>query len=342
MHGYFACTECILNIPENESYLCKCSMRNVEVCDQPTCSMFTETVATSTDNTAATTTAFATASSSNATAFFATMDDTATATADTAATRKRRHGKASFVTEATKHAEIDRDGVQSLADASAGEDQVIETATDAETDAEADIEPDSSTYTESVTAAASAAPAVANALVTAAVANTSTIGGATDKGAFGCWGNILSGKVRCTGSDYGRKTMSFRGRFCETCMSDGVSLPTYRVRALYNPINNRVLTNTRNGGVWNVAHVSGIPPFRVVNNTSGCSGPQLVIFHPSSSVEPIILNRAFRLAGIPDMWLNADRQSIHLHVSTAMNTLVPSANLTLPVRRRRIGADAVE
>lgn len=168
-------------------------------------------------------------------------------------------------------------------------------------------------------------------------ATTGAIADATDEGVFRCWGAVLSDNGSwCTGVEYGSMKVSFNGRFCATCLRDGFSLPTYRVRALYNLIDKPVLNNTRNGVVWNVADVSGIPPFRIVNNTFNCSGPGLVIFHPSYSVQPIIRTRTFRLAAIPETWLSADRQSIHLRVSASTYTLIPSANLRPLARERRV------
>jgi hypothetical protein len=50
------------------------------------------------------------------------------------------------------------------------------------------------------------------------------------------------------------------------------------VRALKIPIGEPVLKNNRTACAWTVGHTSGTPPFRVVNHTISCVGPNLVIF----------------------------------------------------------------
>lgn len=240
-------------------------------------------------------------------------------------------------------------------------DTEIESETDIEADTETDseilteIDSETDPVTETAAFAGTSSPAtvpvhmvkgtlVATEAIVKATVNSTTHGttevgnvatnAATYTGALRCWGAVLSENTsRCTGVEYGSMKVSFKGRFCATCLRDGFSLPTSRVRALHILIDTPVLKNTtKNGAVWNVAHVSGMPPYRIANNTSGCSGPHLIILHSSSSVQPIPPTRTVKLVALPDAWLTTDRQSIHLRVSSY--TLVPSANVTPRSGRR--------
>ncbi len=104
-----------------------------------------------------------------------------------------------------------------------------------------------------------------------------------------CWGVLYSGRPngssrrhsRCTGSgrSAGKKSALFKDRFCAACCHpDGFLVLTDRVRAMKITIGEPVLKNSRTMCAWTVGHTSGATPFRVVNHTFCCVGPNLVIF----------------------------------------------------------------
>lgn len=176
-----------------------------------------------------------------------------------------------------------------------------------------------------------------------------------------CWGMVLTcGSTNmlyrrristCTGTgrSAGKKNASFKDRFCSACCRDGVLVPTSAVCAMVSPTGVPFLQNSRSAGSpWTVGHVSGCSPFRVVNHTTACNGPQLVIFdsaptchttdarwqrapqqphvptshqrlpilHPS-----LIPEGAIRWIALPVAWLSVDGQFVPMRI--AHGTLIP-------------------
>jgi hypothetical protein len=164
-----------------------------------------------------------------------------------------------------------------------------------------------------------------------------------------CWSALLAGEAcdfsrgnsRCSGSSrgIGKKSITFKERFCLQCCRDGFFVPAHRVRALPIRQGEPFLQNNRTPGVWTVGHVLGLPPFRVVNHTFCCNGPHLVIFHPmydrtprgemSSTGAPLSALphhdiNSIRWIALPMAWLSSDTKSVHMRI--ANGTLVPNHN----------------
>jgi len=170
-----------------------------------------------------------------------------------------------------------------------------------------------------------------------------------------CWGEALcdgspnrwygrrhASMCTGTGRSAGKKNATFKDRFCVACCRDGVMVPTSMVRAMIAPTSVPFLQNSRSAGcAWSVGHVSGCPPFRVVNHTNACNGPQLVIFDSVPTIDGVehvphapsapqwhpilhaslVTEGSIRWIVIPVAWLSADGQFIHMCV--AHGTLVP-------------------
>lgn len=169
-----------------------------------------------------------------------------------------------------------------------------------------------------------------------------------------CWSMVFGGlsarrASRCTGVCNGpsKKSVLLIDRFCAACIRDGFFVPLDRVRALRSPNGEPVLRNNRTACAWTFSTAGGFPPFRVVNHTFCCSGPHLVIFH-SPPPPPVAGSRtpfdAIRWRAVPDAWLSADQQTVHLRV--ANGTLVPYIQLRavpLPISlvNARGGCEAV-
>jgi len=98
-----------------------------------------------------------------------------------------------------------------------------------------------------------------------------------------CWGYEISRKpnacerlVSISGAISGK---SFRERFCSACRSRGVYIDSSRI---YMAPRERSLKNAHTTGAWNFECAQSLtlppwPPWRVVNQTSDCSGPPLVV-----------------------------------------------------------------
>jgi hypothetical protein len=121
----------------------------------------------------------------------------------------------------------------------------------------------------------------------------------------------------------------FKDKFCANCISMRISVPTRRVRAIGDG-DTHLLANRRSQGVWNRAppHLGG-GGFRVVNNTTGCVKPALVIF----SEEPPALD----WLPVPEGW--ADGGCVALVVSKG--TLVPMPTLQRGGGAKRRAAPSV-
>ena len=97
----------------------------------------------------------------------------------------------------------------------------------------------------------------------------------------GCWGRELSG-FECRPADPSALevqpslTSGMYAHFCQGCQLHGVSIPSAMVHVLSADAPQRAIMNVQANGPWTVRR--GLPPFRVVNHTKGCTGPKLVIF----------------------------------------------------------------
>lgn len=164
-----------------------------------------------------------------------------------------------------------------------------------------------------------------------------------------CWTVTLSGLSgsnydhisRCTGigRSTGKNTVTFKDRFCAACCHYGVMVPTTRVRVIRDPKGNKLLQNNRTACAWTIGHMSGFPPFRVVNHTFGSRGHQMVIFDSASSIAPF---GTIKMDNVPETWLSSDGQFVHLCI--AHGTLIPHHNLSAvrpPIHGQRTQASNI-
>ncbi|EOD18925.1 hypothetical protein EMIHUDRAFT_102397 [Emiliania huxleyi CCMP1516] len=93
-----------------------------------------------------------------------------------------------------------------------------------------------------------------------------------------CWGDVVSGgALGCEALPPQASTAAFRERFCGGCRQRGVFVPASRVRMPIGAGSDEI-ANRHGRGFWNEpSRTSRLPAHRVVNQTSDCPGPTLVI-----------------------------------------------------------------
>ena len=110
-----------------------------------------------------------------------------------------------------------------------------------------------------------------------------------------------------------------KNKFCMQCNGKRgeLFLPISRVRGLPEALHDLV-TNSSEGGVWSKApNAFGMSvSFRVINNTSGCVAPRLVVFENQAPE----LNCGVDWLPLQPEWLSGD----YLHVYVSRGTLVPA------------------
>ena len=90
-----------------------------------------------------------------------------------------------------------------------------------------------------------------------------------------CWGDVVSGGT--LGCEALPPPSAFRERFCGRCRTQGVFVPASRVCVPVGEGSDEI-ANRHGLGFWNEPSPSSrLPAHRVVNQTSDCSGPRLVI-----------------------------------------------------------------
>ncbi|EOD32711.1 hypothetical protein EMIHUDRAFT_230499 [Emiliania huxleyi CCMP1516] len=105
---------------------------------------------------------------------------------------------------------------------------------------------------------------------------------------FNCWGHEMSrGSIArlCGEVLLSAGGGAFREHFCSRCRSGGVLIAASRIF-----IAPRGLKNRRTEGVWNECTPSAttpLPPHRVVNQTSDCTGPTLVVLRDEAPGAPL-------------------------------------------------------
>lgn len=106
-----------------------------------------------------------------------------------------------------------------------------------------------------------------------------------------------------------------KDRFCPKCRTDGVLVPTTKVRAV--PMEQHEnFPNSSCVGLWNRNHSSGLPPFRLINHTPTCEHAKLLVFESD-----VPLQLSTTLTDVPINCLQAGGQHARLWPSKA--TLVP-------------------
>mmetsp|Transcript_31218 Transcript_31218/g.104304 ORF Transcript_31218/g.104304 Transcript_31218/m.104304 type:complete len:427 (+) Transcript_31218:121-1401(+) len=93
-----------------------------------------------------------------------------------------------------------------------------------------------------------------------------------------CWGDVVSGgALGCEALPPQASKAAFREKFCGRCRQRGVFVPASRVRVPIGAGSGEI-ANSHGHGFWNEpSPASRLPAHRVVNQTSDCLGPRLVI-----------------------------------------------------------------
>ncbi|EOD20564.1 hypothetical protein EMIHUDRAFT_101887 [Emiliania huxleyi CCMP1516] len=100
-----------------------------------------------------------------------------------------------------------------------------------------------------------------------------------------CWGDVVSGgALGCEALPPQASRAAFSEKFCGRCRQRGVFVPASRVRMPIGAGSGEI-ANSHGPGFWNEpSPASRWPAHRVVNQTSDCSGPRLVILKDESPV----------------------------------------------------------
>lgn len=127
-----------------------------------------------------------------------------------------------------------------------------------------------------------------------------------------CWGAVLrDGDVSCCEKGFTTGKGHFKNKFCSLCRQEGINVPAGRVFVLQEMGS---LKNELRQGFWTCApRVSG---YRLINQTAGCQGPQLVILAPHQ--DPAALDVPLRPIGAEFV---DEVGSVRLEVSKG--TLIP-------------------
>jgi hypothetical protein len=101
-----------------------------------------------------------------------------------------------------------------------------------------------------------------------------------------CWGAQLTGTSKNCSSHFVAGTKNFKSKFCARC-SRGITVLASQVRALLPdgdlPGGQAVFKNRKSSGCWK-SSPQGFS-YRILNNTSECVGPKLVVFHSTPPQE---------------------------------------------------------
>jgi len=131
-----------------------------------------------------------------------------------------------------------------------------------------------------------------------------------------CWGAQLnrSDGVVCE-PDFVPGKLHFKNKFCENC-KEGIVLPLSRVCGLTNEMA-QLFTNKRTEGFWNRLPDSlGGRRYRMINNTVGSVGPQLVLFYEQPPDD-------LQWLPVPEHWV----EDGFVRLCVAKGTLVPAKTL---------------
>lgn len=104
-----------------------------------------------------------------------------------------------------------------------------------------------------------------------------------------CWGGLLARDTRRCHPITNPMSNHFKHKLCSNCQSNGIKVPIERVRAIHQNLHN-MFTNSSSSGVWSEFRLNESEEtvgFRLINQTSKCSGHRLVIFRspPTAFVE---------------------------------------------------------
>ena len=116
----------------------------------------------------------------------------------------------------------------------------------------------------------------------------------------------------------------FKDQFCDKCRRDGIRFPTDRIRCLKPGYDK--LENDHTPGVWN--HSTGpLPAYRVVNCTSRCTGPKVVLFDQQPTDAQLAAYSDVQFEEVPREY-KWDGEWVYLLVSKG--TLVLSTSISHP------------
>tara|TARA_B100000795_G_scaffold116051_1_gene86171 strand:- start:3593 stop:4405 length:813 start_codon:yes stop_codon:yes gene_type:complete len=128
-----------------------------------------------------------------------------------------------------------------------------------------------------------------------------------------CWGKTLQGKngSHCE-NGFVAGNRHFNTKFCEQCAMEMI-VPSTNVRALSDE-HALLFYNKRSSGMWNRSPKQmGSGKYRVINNTSGCTGPRLAVF---SDTPPLL-----DWMQLPRAWVTLCG---NVRLCVSKGTLVPS------------------
>jgi len=138
-----------------------------------------------------------------------------------------------------------------------------------------------------------------------------------------CWGAQLRGDGSRCSPGFTGGTAHFKNKFCLACKAGTFHIPAAQVRAL--PADwlhgserqelKALLSNGKNVGFWKTLP-DGEYRIRLVNNTLGCTGPQLVVFQRGAP-PPLDWGE------MPDRWNHNGIVTLHV----GKGTLVPRAHM---------------
>ena len=138
-----------------------------------------------------------------------------------------------------------------------------------------------------------------------------------------CWGGALQGDTSCCTPGFVPQPNHFKNKLCPRCRRDGLVIPRERICAL-SASDSEVTMNKQGTGLWSPM---GSTMCRLINHTSKCTGPPLLIF-----LDPQAEGASW--APMPSGWLEPDGLSMKLVV--ACGTLRPASAMH-PANRRSSG-----
>jgi len=139
-----------------------------------------------------------------------------------------------------------------------------------------------------------------------------------------CWAMLLGWE--CLGHTHGQGKL-LAEKFCSKCRINGILVELSRVRAL-TPAHHSLFRNSTKAGFWTVAADTNYPPYRVINHTSECSGPWLVVFKSGPS------SADCNWAEVPPEWVE-NGNHVRLWLAKGTMTPLPSRKKHNPQKRSR-------
>ena len=119
----------------------------------------------------------------------------------------------------------------------------------------------------------------------------------------GCWGpQLVGGPLPGCNMSFVVSGVHLKDKICSSCRL-GVRIPASRVRAIGGDLDS-YFSNTSSEGLWNSGGALGLPDFRLINHTKGCSAPRLVVFRTPLPIDDLSLRLPW--IALPSAWLQQD------------------------------------